>query len=377
MTAGATTFAHDTFGNRVRKTEGVQVTQYVYDGVGGLLSATLPDSTRLEYVIDARGRRVGKKRNGVLEKGWLYDGQLRIVAELDGAGAVVSRFVYGSLSHSPDVMVRGGVVYRHVHDLLGSVRLVIDTATGQVAQRLDYDAWGVVTADSRPGFQPFGFAGGLYDADTRLSRFGARDYDAATGRWMSKDPIFFAGDSNRFAYALSLPTHLIDRTGNAPDGIGSYWDTHAANVHTNTRAQNITLGVVMAGAAAVSLFALEGLPWIYTGVEADTAWASLSLREKLLYEIGQKTLSKSAFESVSKLAASSPCELAVAKGTQLVATQGWIRAMLPSLVSGQWSATMGTGATPAVRAAFETLSAFFAGFGAGAAAGAAVGASGQ
>ncbi|MDP3231869.1 MAG: hypothetical protein Q8N26_03765 [Myxococcales bacterium] len=119
LTSGAVTFAHDAFGNRTRKTEGTQVTQYVYDGVGGLLSATLPDSTRLEYVIDSRGRRVGKKRNGVLEMGWLYDGQLRIVAELDGSGAVVSRFVYSTLSHSPDIMLRGGALDGHPKPAIG------------------------------------------------------------------------------------------------------------------------------------------------------------------------------------------------------------------------------------------------------------------
>ncbi|MDP3498750.1 MAG: RHS repeat-associated core domain-containing protein [Myxococcales bacterium] len=215
LTSGAVTFGYDAFGNRTRRTEGTQVNQYVYDGVGALLSATLPDATRIEYVIDARGRRVGKKRNGNLEKGWFYDGQLRIVAELDGSGAIVSRFIYGSLSHSPDVMLRGGVAYRYVHDVLGNVRLVINVATGQVAQRKDYDSWGVITSDSSPGFQPFGFAGGLYDADTHLTRFGARDYDGLTGRWMSKDPASFGGgDTNLFAYAESNPGLLVD-----PDGL--------------------------------------------------------------------------------------------------------------------------------------------------------------
>jgi RHS repeat-associated protein len=50
-----------------------------------------------------------------------------------------------------------------------------------------------VTADSNPGFQPFGFAGGLYDPDTGLVRFGARDYDAAAGRWTANDPRGLAG----------------------------------------------------------------------------------------------------------------------------------------------------------------------------------------
>ncbi len=41
-----------------------------------------------------------------------------------------------------------------------------------------HDEFGVVTNDTNPGFQPFGFAGGLYDSDTKLVRFGLRDYDA-------------------------------------------------------------------------------------------------------------------------------------------------------------------------------------------------------
>ena len=45
-----------------------------------------------------------------------------------------------------------------------------------IAQRMDYDEFGNVITDTHPGFQPFGFAGGLYDLHTRLTRFGARDY---------------------------------------------------------------------------------------------------------------------------------------------------------------------------------------------------------
>ena len=70
-------------------------------------------------------------------------------------------------------------VYRFITDHLGSVRLVVNAATGEVVQRVDYDAFGRVLNDTDPGFQPFGFAGGLYDDDTGLVRFGARDYDQA------------------------------------------------------------------------------------------------------------------------------------------------------------------------------------------------------
>jgi RHS repeat-associated protein len=61
---------------------------------------------------------------------------------------------------------------------------------------------------------PFGFAGGLYDPDTGLVHFGARDYDPIIGRWVSKDPILFnGGQANMYVYAGSDPINLIDRDG--------------------------------------------------------------------------------------------------------------------------------------------------------------------
>lgn len=66
-------------------------------------------------------------------------------------------------------------------------------------------------------FQPFGFAGGLYDQHTKLTRLGARDYDAETGRWTAKDPIRFAGgDANLYGYTLNDPVNLIDPEGELP-----------------------------------------------------------------------------------------------------------------------------------------------------------------
>ena len=137
-----------------------------------------------------------------------------MIAELDGSGNLVSRFVYGSRGNVPDYLIKGGVVYRIVPDHLGSPRLVVHVATGTVEQRIDYDEVGQVTWDSPPGFQPFGYAGGLYDPDTRLVRFGARDYDAEVGRWTAKDPIRFAGgDTNLYGYVVNDPVNLIDPLG--------------------------------------------------------------------------------------------------------------------------------------------------------------------
>lgn len=164
--------------------------------------------------MDGSNRRVGKKVGGVLQQGWLYAGQLAPVAELDADNRVVARFVYASKSNVPDYMVKGGITYRFITDQLGSVRLVVNSQTGEIAQQLRYDEFGVVLENTNPGFQPFGFAGGLYDTDTGLVRFGARDYDPHTGRWTSKDPIRFGGgDSNLYGYVLGDPVNFIDPTG--------------------------------------------------------------------------------------------------------------------------------------------------------------------
>jgi len=188
-------------------------TTYHYDVLGNLRQVQLSDKT-IDYVIDARNRRVGKKINGQLVQGFLYQGNLKPIAELDGNWQVITRFVYGSKANVPDYLLKDGKTYRIVSDHLGSPRLVVDIADGYVVQRMDFDAFGNVLLDTNPGFQPFGFAGGIYDLDTGLVRFGARDYDAEIGRWTSKDPIgFMGGDSNLYGYALMNPVNNLDING--------------------------------------------------------------------------------------------------------------------------------------------------------------------
>ena len=111
-------------------------------------------------------------------------------------------------------------------DLAGRIK----AATGAVAQRINYDEFGRVLSDTNPGFQPVGFAGGLYDPDTGLVRFGARDYDAFTGRWTARDPILFeGGQSNLYAYVGNDPVNRTD-----PEGLGyDPWWKGGGNLHGN------------------------------------------------------------------------------------------------------------------------------------------------
>jgi RHS repeat-associated protein len=214
---GSANYAYTLNGELSTKIVGSDTTRYNYDALGNLKAATLPDATLIEYVVDGMNHRVGKKVNGVLVRGWLYQGRLNPIAELDGAGNVVTRFVYGTRSNVPDYLIKNGTTYRIITDHLGSVRLIVDGATGGVAEQIEYDEWGNVVSDTNPGFQPFGYAGGLFDTQTQLVRFGARDYDPATGRWTAKDPIGFAGgDLDLYGYVHEDPVNQADPIGECP-----------------------------------------------------------------------------------------------------------------------------------------------------------------
>ena len=66
----------------------------------------LPDGTRINYVVDVLGRRIGRKVNGTLGQGFLYQDALRIAAELNPDGSVRSRFVYGTRDNVPEYMIQ-------------------------------------------------------------------------------------------------------------------------------------------------------------------------------------------------------------------------------------------------------------------------------
>lgn len=214
LAQGGAEYEHDRSGRRVRRSEAGQVVSYGYDTFGNLETVALADGREVTYTLDALGRRLEKRVDGELHGAWLYFGP-HPAAALDASGAITSVFVRGPDEHLTAILAGGGT-YRVVTDLVGSVRLVIDAASGAIVQQLDYDAFGRVTLDTNPGFQPFGFAGGLHDPDTGLVHLGAREYDPETGRFTSRDPLFFAsGETNLYTYAANDPVNQIDPSGTA------------------------------------------------------------------------------------------------------------------------------------------------------------------
>ncbi len=213
LTSGGVSYQYDSDGFLVRKTKGSEVTSYNYSSRGELISVSLPDGTIIEYEHDPLGRRIAKKVNGVVVEKYLWQGLARLLAVYGGNDNLLMRFEYAD-GRMPVSMTKNGTTYYLTYDKVGSVRIIADSS-GDVVKRIDYDSFGNTVTDSNPSFKvPLGFAGGFYDADTGLIRFGYRDYDPDTGRWTAKDPIFFAGgDTNLYGYVLGDPVNLVDLYG--------------------------------------------------------------------------------------------------------------------------------------------------------------------
>jgi RHS repeat-associated protein len=290
------TYTYSKNGELQSRSEGSEQTSYEYDVRGALKGVDLPSGISIDYLVDASGRRVGKKVNGALVKGWLYAGGLAPVAETDGTGTVISTFVYATRANVPDYFVRGGHTYRVFTDHLGSARLVVDAGDGSIVQRIDYDAFGRIILDTNPGFQPFGFAGGLYDHQTRLTRFGARDYDPETGRWTSKDPIGFAGGSaGLYTYVENDPVNRIDPTGTwgFPWELGDAWSYQQSSAEFSRAASALWddpswENAVWATTSLVSAMA-DGAALAAPGVPAVGGVSSRLIRQAPLqaFEVGR------------------------------------------------------------------------------------------
>ena len=219
ITAGGTSYTYDADGFLNTKTKGSQVMTYTYSSRGELLRVSLSDGRVIEYDYDPLGRRITKKVNGSITEKYLWQSSTRLFAVYNGDNTLRYRFECAD-GRMPVAMTDGSSTrYYLSYDQVGSLRLVTDTA-GNVVKRVDYDTFGYVVNDTNPSMSiPFGFAGGLYDRDTGIIRFGARDYDPDTGRWTAKDPILFnGGDSDLYGYCLNDPVNLVD-----PEGLFIFW----------------------------------------------------------------------------------------------------------------------------------------------------------
>ncbi|HOW52262.1 MAG TPA: RHS repeat-associated core domain-containing protein [bacterium] len=259
---GTTTYRYTLNGDLETKTTLEGITTYRYNALGNLDQVILPNNSVIGYTYDAQGRLIGKRVNGTVTARYLYDGQLKIAAVVDGEGNVERRYLYALHANVPEAILEAdGTTYRIIHDHLGGPRMVVNAATGEIVKEVAYDEFGNITAETGTYDLPFGFAGGIRDTDTGLTKFGARWYDPEVGRWISKEPLGFAGSMNFYTYAGNDPVNRVDVSGLKWEIIKNpYW----------TEAQN-TAFVKMVNAAILKLRAYSPTAAIILDtIESDT-----------------------------------------------------------------------------------------------------------
>ncbi len=159
----------------------------------------------------------------------------RIAEERDANNVVTRRFY-------PQGEQISGASYYYTRDHLGSVRELTDS-TGAVRARYDYDPYGYRTKLSGDLDAEFGYTGHYYHQPSGLNLALYRADDAATGRWLNRDPIGEKGGLNLYAYVGNDPAANIDPLGLWDINLLPPWDPyHAAGDRTPLSDKELTVG---------------------------------------------------------------------------------------------------------------------------------------
>jgi RHS repeat-associated protein len=202
--AGAT-LTYDNNGNLTN--DGVNT--YVWDTRNRLVSISGGVTASFKY--DALGRRTSKVVGSAASQ-FLYDGN-DVAAEI-GGGAVGANYLRSLNIDEPFIRQTGtGNEFYHT-DALGSA-LALSNAQGNSGATYTYEPFGktTVTGTSSNAFQ---FTGRENDG-TGLYYLRARYYQPRVQRFMSEDPIGFAGgDVNFYGYVRQNPILMTDPSGQIP-----------------------------------------------------------------------------------------------------------------------------------------------------------------
>jgi RHS repeat-associated protein len=208
-------YSYDNNGNLAKKEPAEGITSYHWDYENHLVAVILPDGIKVEFAYDPFGRRIEKKTTspqGVNITRYVYDHQ-DIILELDGSGTIGNRYLHGPGVDEPLALNQGGRTYYYHADGLGSIAALTDER-GRVVQDYQYDSYGNLHDRQNRVKQPYTYTGREYDRETGLYYYRARYYDAQIGRFITKDPIGFAGgDINLYRYVTNNPINWVDPWG--------------------------------------------------------------------------------------------------------------------------------------------------------------------
>lgn len=247
-----TTYDFPAINNRLLASDGTHRIAYDYDAMGNLIS----DGTR-SYAYNARGRLARVIDNHEREKTtylhndfgerlrkthdrkdiyYFYDEAGQLIGEYAKEGKKAQETVY--LYDMPVAILQKKHVYFITTDHLNTPRRITD-AKNKVIWRWHSDPFGTTPATGAPLHSddeddeaedaveedPDGdgkkfvynlrFPGQYYDKETGLHYNYFRDYDPGTGRYITSDPIGLLGGLNTYSYVGNNPLRWTDPTGEA------------------------------------------------------------------------------------------------------------------------------------------------------------------
>ncbi len=199
-------FKYDPFGRRIEKRVEEVETQYLPSGLKTATYSYVYDNE--DIILEVRSG--GDDEDGE-EQGRSESGQRHWRKRISKPS--VSRFVHGPGIDEPLAIEQKERVYFYHADGLGSITSLTD-ARGQVVQTYEYDSFGNMRYEGNHVKQPYGFTAREWDSETGLYFYRARYYDPQMGRFISKDPIGFAGgDVVLYGYVQNDPVNFIDPWG--------------------------------------------------------------------------------------------------------------------------------------------------------------------
>jgi len=161
----------------------------------------------------------------------------RPLAELDGNGALIRRFVWGRGAVA-QVEANGTVHYFH-HDGQGSTLALSDTNNVPTDQWF-YSPYGEVMSRVGTTVTPYQWVGGMGVRHTASGLYFARHryYHAGLKRWTARDPVGLAGGANLYAYARN-PLLYGDPEGMALETV---WDIASFGMGAYSLQDNVRKG---------------------------------------------------------------------------------------------------------------------------------------